>query len=163
MPTKPEYRVEYADLREWLEKVNELGELQTIKGADWNEEMGGITEVLYREKAEKAPMLLFDNFPGYPSGYRCIIGATGLFDGIQQGQGGRIGVQVKCTRIGTEGFLMGLFGGCGHRVAGGIFGTRGEDAFGIFPGNFDKGVVFDTVVGDEYGFHSFLTHLSNNF
>ncbi|MFC2123088.1 UbiD family decarboxylase, partial [Bacteroidota bacterium] len=74
MTTKPEYKVEYADLREWLEKVKEFGELHTIKGADWDKEMGGITEVLYREQVEKAPMLLFDDFPGYPSGYRCIIG-----------------------------------------------------------------------------------------
>ena len=66
--------MEYKDLRQYLAKVDELGELKTIHGIDWDREMGGITEILYREKAEKSPALLFDKIKGYPEGYRCLYG-----------------------------------------------------------------------------------------
>lgn len=66
--------MEYKDLRGFLSKVEEFGELKKIDGMDWNIEMGGITEVLYRERAEKAPALLFDRIKGYPEGYRCLYG-----------------------------------------------------------------------------------------
>jgi 4-hydroxy-3-polyprenylbenzoate decarboxylase len=66
--------MEYKDLRQYLAKVDELGELKTIHGVDWDREMGGITEILYREKAEKSPALLFDKIKGYPEGYRCLYG-----------------------------------------------------------------------------------------
>jgi 4-hydroxy-3-polyprenylbenzoate decarboxylase len=66
--------MEYKDLRQYLTKVDELGELKTIYGIDWDREMGGITEILYREKAEKSPALLFDKIKGYPEGYRCLYG-----------------------------------------------------------------------------------------
>jgi 4-hydroxy-3-polyprenylbenzoate decarboxylase len=66
--------MDYKDLREFLAKVEELGELKRIDGVDWNKEMGAITEILYREKAEKSPALLFDRIKGYPEGYRCLYG-----------------------------------------------------------------------------------------
>lgn len=64
----------YQDLRWFLSKVEELGELKKIYGVDWDIEMGGITEILYREKAEKSPALLFDRIKGYPEGYQCLYG-----------------------------------------------------------------------------------------
>jgi UbiD family decarboxylase len=66
--------MEYKDLRQYLTKVDQLGELKTILGIDWDREMGGITEILYREKAEESPALLFDKIKGYPEGYRCLYG-----------------------------------------------------------------------------------------
>lgn len=66
--------MEYKDLRGFLSKVEEFGELKKIDGMDWNIEMGGITEVLYRERAEKSPALLFDRIKDYPEGYRCLYG-----------------------------------------------------------------------------------------
>jgi 4-hydroxy-3-polyprenylbenzoate decarboxylase len=66
--------MEYKDLRGFLSKVEELGELKTIYGIDWDREMGAITEILYREKAEKSPALLFDRIKGFPEGYRCLYG-----------------------------------------------------------------------------------------
>ena len=38
--------MEYKNLREFLAKVEELGELKTIHGVHWDREMGGITEIL---------------------------------------------------------------------------------------------------------------------
>ncbi len=67
-------KVEYGDLREFLTKVDALGELKTVDGVHWDKEMGAITEILYREKAERSPALLFDRIPGYPEGYRCLYG-----------------------------------------------------------------------------------------
>ena len=53
------------------------GELATVRGAHWDKELGAVTEVLYRQKVEKAPMLLFDDIPGYAPGYRCTYGMFG--------------------------------------------------------------------------------------
>ena len=66
--------IAYHDLRGFLSKVDALGELKTVHGVHWDKEMGAITEILYREKAEKSPALLFDRIKGYPEGYRCLYG-----------------------------------------------------------------------------------------
>jgi 4-hydroxy-3-polyprenylbenzoate decarboxylase len=66
--------MDYKDLRDFLTRVEELGELKKIDGMDWNVEMGAITEILYRERAEKSPALLFDKVKDYPEGYRCLYG-----------------------------------------------------------------------------------------
>jgi 4-hydroxy-3-polyprenylbenzoate decarboxylase len=67
----------YKDLREWLQLVDEIGELKSIKGAHWNLEMGAITELLYREGKYPPPAVLFDSVPGYPEGFRTVFGTTG--------------------------------------------------------------------------------------
>lgn len=56
------------DLREWIEKVEAMGQLQRVNGADWNLEIGVISEIWGTD----APALLFDNIKGYPSGYRVL-------------------------------------------------------------------------------------------
>jgi UbiD family decarboxylase len=66
--------MDYKDLREFLAKVDGFGELKKIPGIHWDREMGGITEILYREKGEKSPALLFDKIVDYPEGYRCLYG-----------------------------------------------------------------------------------------
>mgnify|MGYP001431402702 CR=1 FL=1 len=50
--------MQYTDLRDWIQKVDELGELRRVDGADWNLEMGAITEVYARN--EPYPAILFD-------------------------------------------------------------------------------------------------------
>jgi hypothetical protein len=35
----------YQDLRDWIQKVEEFGEPKTVHGADWNLEIGAVTEV----------------------------------------------------------------------------------------------------------------------
>jgi len=55
----------YESLREWLEKLEETGELKRIKAeVDWNEEIGGIVHKVYEMK-DKAPALLFENIKDY--------------------------------------------------------------------------------------------------
>ncbi len=65
------------DLRAFLAAVEDGGELKSVTGAHWNREIGAVTEVLYREKVDKSPLLLFDDVPGYPSGMRCLYGMLG--------------------------------------------------------------------------------------
>src|SRR5262245_66148406 len=65
------------DLREFITAVEQRGELAHVKKAHWDRELGAVTEVLYRQKVEKSPMLLFDEIPDYPAGYRCAYGMFG--------------------------------------------------------------------------------------
>ena len=62
------------DLRDWLKQVEEIGELKTVNGASWDGEMGALTELTAEKYPGKAPALLFDNVPGYESGYRTFYG-----------------------------------------------------------------------------------------
>ncbi|MDP6559422.1 MAG: UbiD family decarboxylase [Candidatus Binatia bacterium] len=63
----------YRDLREWIEKVDRMGELKVILGAHWDLEMAGITEIIAREAKGVKPALLFDDIPGVGSGYRTLF------------------------------------------------------------------------------------------
>ena len=65
------------DLRGFLAAVEEAGEVELVSGAHWDKGMGAVTEVLYREKVEKSPLLLFDEIPEYEKGYRCLYGMLG--------------------------------------------------------------------------------------
>jgi UbiD family decarboxylase len=62
------------DLRAWLARVDQLGELTTVQGADWNLELGAISEL--NVKKDLPPALLFDAIPGYPKGYRVLTCST---------------------------------------------------------------------------------------
>lgn len=66
----------FYDLREYIDRVKELGELKIIEGADWNLEIGVISEL--HAMASNSPLLMFDKIKGYPPGYRVIsnLGAT---------------------------------------------------------------------------------------
>ena len=44
--TATQSHVHYRGLREWLDKVQGMGELLCVNGADWNAEMGSITQML---------------------------------------------------------------------------------------------------------------------
>jgi 4-hydroxy-3-polyprenylbenzoate decarboxylase len=65
------------DLREFMAACEARGELAVVNGAHWDKEIGAVTEVLYRQKVEKSPMLVFDEIPGYPKGFRCLYGMFG--------------------------------------------------------------------------------------
>src|SRR5256885_1833315 len=62
------------DLRSWLAQVGELGELRDVRGADWNLELGAISEL--NVKKEVPPALLFDEIKGYPKGWRVLTCST---------------------------------------------------------------------------------------
>ena len=62
------------DLRAWLDEARQLGELRDVRGADWNLELGAISEVNVRK--ESPPALLFDDIAGYPAGFRVLTCST---------------------------------------------------------------------------------------
>ena len=56
--------MEYQDLRDWIEIADEMGELKTLKGCDWNLEIGAVTELVAHK--EDGPAVLFEDIKGYP-------------------------------------------------------------------------------------------------
>jgi len=58
------------DLRTWIAQMEAAGELQKVHGANREEEIGGIVDIYQRQANNKA--VLFDDIPGYPSGYRAL-------------------------------------------------------------------------------------------
>ncbi|MHB8568241.1 MAG: UbiD family decarboxylase [Nitrososphaerales archaeon] len=61
-----------ADLRSWMDQVQELGLMREVKNADWNLEIGVLTELNARSKKHT---LLFDEIKGYSRGFRVLTGA----------------------------------------------------------------------------------------
>jgi UbiD family decarboxylase len=62
------------DLRVWLEEARRLGQLKDVSGADWNLELGALSEL--NVKKENPPALLFDEIPHYPKGFRVVTCTT---------------------------------------------------------------------------------------
>src|SRR5207248_10380413 len=69
------YNSPHEDLREFIKRAEEAGEIVRIKGADWKLEMGTLGEIVNHMRPEP-PALLFEDVPGYPKGMRLISGAT---------------------------------------------------------------------------------------
>lgn len=63
------------DLREWMGEVQALGELKTVEGANWQEDIGRITEMV--DHSEGSPAVVFDRIPGYAPGRRVIVNCNG--------------------------------------------------------------------------------------
>src|SRR5512137_1839712 len=59
------------DLRGWIQKAEEMGELKRVKGeVDWDQEL---TAIYYLTgKTASAPSLLFEKIKDYPEGYRVL-------------------------------------------------------------------------------------------
>ncbi len=60
------------DFRSWIEMVRGLGLLKEVEGADWNLEIGVLTELNAKRKKYT---LLFDEIKGYQKGFRLLTGA----------------------------------------------------------------------------------------
>ncbi|MDP3673327.1 MAG: UbiD family decarboxylase [Telluria sp.] len=71
-----QHRIAYEDLREWMAEVEKLGELRSIVGASWQEDIGMATELVQHD--ENAPCLVFDEVPGCTKGFRIL---TNFFGG----------------------------------------------------------------------------------
>jgi UbiD family decarboxylase len=65
----------FQSLREYLEAVEAQGDLLRIDGADREEEIGALAEIV--AGTPKHPMLLFDKIKGYPEGYRVSASTMG--------------------------------------------------------------------------------------
>ncbi len=60
----------FNDLREFIKRAEELGQVNNVEGADWHLEIGSITEL--QQSVPNAPLLLFDKIKDYKAGYRII-------------------------------------------------------------------------------------------
>src|SRR5438067_918610 len=65
------------DLRDWLRRVDALGELQTVRGANTEADIGMATELLGRTRPSKATV--FDEIKGYKKGFRVLANGLGSF------------------------------------------------------------------------------------
>jgi UbiD family decarboxylase len=57
----------YRDLREFLAAAEQIGDVRHVTGADWDLEIGCITEL---SAEAHGPILVFDDIKGYPHGFR---------------------------------------------------------------------------------------------
>src|SRR5262245_51619906 len=65
----------YDDLRGWLQEAERLGELEVVKGASWEKEIGLATELV--NHSETGPCVLFEDIPGCPKGFRLLVNFFG--------------------------------------------------------------------------------------
>ncbi len=70
----------YTDLRTWLERIDALGELQVVTGANVEEDIGMATELLSRYRGSKATV--FDEIRGYRKGFRVLVNSLGSFSRV---------------------------------------------------------------------------------
>src|SRR5918996_5093686 len=59
------------DLRDWLGDVEDLGQLERIRQAHWDLEIGALTEII-PERISPPPALLFENVPGFDPNRRVL-------------------------------------------------------------------------------------------
>ncbi len=59
------------DFRVWIDEVESLGLLRKVNGADWDQEIGAITDTNVKKNKYT---LLFDKIKGYPDGFRILTG-----------------------------------------------------------------------------------------
>jgi UbiD family decarboxylase len=71
--------LKYHDLRDWVVEADAIGEVRHVDGADCELDIGLATELIQRH--ENAPAVLFDNIPGYQSGFRVL---TNFFGGARR-------------------------------------------------------------------------------
>jgi 4-hydroxy-3-polyprenylbenzoate decarboxylase len=97
--------IAYKDLREYVAAADRLGELRRVDGADWDLEIGAITEVAAR--ATKPKVVLFDNIKGYPKGFRvltnavCSAATTGLAFGLDPTLSGMEMIKAWKQKLGS--------------------------------------------------------------
>lgn len=66
----------HADLREWIARVESIGELKRVSGVDWHLEMGAVAEMIYQASPDNPPAILFDKIKGYPPEMTVLSGMT---------------------------------------------------------------------------------------
>jgi UbiD family decarboxylase len=68
---------QHTDLRGWLSRVEEVGELETVRRADWELELGAIADEAFH--ITEGPAVMFDDIKDYAPGFRTLVNAVGSF------------------------------------------------------------------------------------
>lgn len=66
---------QYHNLRQWIDRFRETGEVLDVKGAHWNQEIGVMTQLARRQK--QGPALLFDQITDHQEGFRILVNTLG--------------------------------------------------------------------------------------
>jgi 4-hydroxy-3-polyprenylbenzoate decarboxylase len=132
---------QYNDLRQWLEQVEAIGELAHPKGADWNLEIGGVSEIDYKKRG---PALLFDEIQGHAKGFRILTSSTN--------SARRLGLTLRMGADHSDASLVEQLRGAPNRWA-----AAAKDFDPVFV---DSGPVFENVMqGDAVDLMKFPTPL----
>jgi 4-hydroxy-3-polyprenylbenzoate decarboxylase len=122
------------DLRSWLAQVDAMGDLVTIEGADWNQELGAIAHVA--RQRSRAPAVLFDSIKGYPKGYRILVGMHTSFQRF-----------AMTSNLSPDSNVLGLIRGWRDKI---------RDVTSIPPVFVDDSPVFEhRHLGDEVDLYEF--------
>src|SRR5712664_647028 len=98
-PTKLHHQYRYRDLREWIAEADKLGEVQVVRGASWQEEIGIAADIVMHSDA--APCVIFDEVPGCEKGFRVL---TNFFGGKRKNM--TMGYPSELTKLElSEAFL----------------------------------------------------------
>ena len=63
-------------LRPFIAAADSFGEIERVTGAHWDREMSALSELVCKGPQNPPPAVLFDDVPGYPTGYRTLFGIT---------------------------------------------------------------------------------------
>jgi 4-hydroxy-3-polyprenylbenzoate decarboxylase len=66
------------DLRAWLERVEQTGQLRKVTGASAEQDIGDAADLL--QHTEGAPAVIFDEIPGHRAGFRVLVNGLGTID-----------------------------------------------------------------------------------
>jgi 4-hydroxy-3-polyprenylbenzoate decarboxylase len=83
----------FNDLRDFIAKAEEFGDCKVVEGADWDLEIGAISDLLSLN--QNSPLLIFDQIKGYEAGYRV---ASNLFSTPRRTALG-LGLPLEATGI----------------------------------------------------------------
>ncbi|HEY3053877.1 MAG TPA: UbiD family decarboxylase, partial [Thermoanaerobaculia bacterium] len=98
-PGLPEQHLRYNDLREWIVEADKLGEIEIVRGASWQEDIGMAAEIVMH--SDSAPCVIFDDVPGSPKGFRVL---SNFFGGKRKNM--TLGYPLELNRIElSEAFL----------------------------------------------------------
>ena len=117
----------YEDLRDWLVQVEAIGELAHPHGADWNLEIGAVSEVDYRRRG---PALLFDHVKDHEPGFRVLTSSTN--------SARRLGLALRMGTEHTDATLVEALRGSPNRWAAAAKDFR--------PVEVETGPVFENVM-----------------
>ena len=78
--SKIQPHIAFTDLREWMSEAEKLGELRTVLGASWQEDIGLASDVVVPR--DDGPAVIFDEVPGCPKGFRLLVN---VFAGKRRG------------------------------------------------------------------------------
>src|SRR5262249_6831974 len=131
---EPQWR--YGDLREWLRETEKLGELKTVLGASWQEEIGLASDVVI--PSDNGPAVIFYEVPGGPKGFRLLIN---VFAGKRRAM--------------TPGFSQGL---TEQGLSQAFFDHYQKNQHHISPVIVENGPIFENVLtGDAVDINKFPT------